>query len=83
MTDLEITFTNKAEIRVQAQIYTGRTLISTCLADPGQVCTMPSETDRYDVFLKDGATGWEVARKLDIAAKNLTLIRHKGRYIIT
>ncbi len=41
MAEQEITFHNNAEIKVQAQVYTGRTLVSTCLAAPGEIRTMP------------------------------------------
>ena len=33
MVETEIPFHNKTEIRVQAQIYAGRTLVSTCAAE--------------------------------------------------
>lgn len=83
MAETEITFHNKSGIKVQAQIFSGRTLLGTCLAGPGEIRTLLAELVRYDVFLKDGATGWELARKLDSEARTLTLSRHKGRYIIS
>lgn len=83
MTETEVIFHNNAAIKVQAQIFIGRTLISTCLADSGESGTLPIQSARYDVFLKNGATGWEIARKLDIEAKTLILSQHKGRYVIT
>lgn len=83
MTKTEITFHNKAEIKVQAQIFTGRTLIGTCVAGPGETRSLPAESVRYDIFLKNGATGWEIARKLNIEAQTLTLSQQKGRYVIT
>jgi hypothetical protein len=83
MTATEITFHNQAEIKVQAQIFTGYTLVSTCLAGPGESCTLPAEQARYDIFLKNGATGWEIARKLNSEAKTITLQQHKGRYVMT
>lgn len=83
MTDTEVTFCNRAEIRVQAQIFTGRVLVSTCVASPGEICTLPIHSTRYDIYLKNGATGREIAHKLDSEAKSLTLIRHNGRYIMT
>jgi hypothetical protein len=82
MAETEVTFHNKAEIRVQAQIFTGRTLVGTCVAGPGEIHTLPGLV-RYDIYLKNGATGWEIAHKLDSEAKTLTLSQHKGRYIIT
>jgi hypothetical protein len=78
-----IIFHNKAEIRVQAQIFSGRTLIGTCLADPGQVQTLSDATLPYDIFLKHGATGREILRKLDSVSDNLTLSRVNGRYTIS
>lgn len=83
MTVTEVTFCNKSEIKVQAQIFTGRALVSTCVANPGEICTLPIHSARYDIYLKNGATGWEIAHKLDSEAKSLTLIRHNGRYIMT
>lgn len=81
--ETEITFHNKAEIKVQAQIFMGRTLVSTCVASPGEVCTLPAESAPYDIYFKNGVTGWKIAHKLDSEAKTLTLSQHKGRYVIT
>ena len=83
MADTKITFHNQTEIRTQAQIYTGRDLISTCVAGPGETCLLPTESAQYDIFFKNGITGWEMARKLDSEDKTLTLRRHEGRYVIT
>jgi hypothetical protein len=83
MAEIEVTFHNEAEIRVQAQIFAGRTLVSTCVAGPGEIHILPAESVRYDIFFKNGATGWEIARQLDSEAKTLTLNHHKGRYVIT
>jgi hypothetical protein len=83
MAETDITFHNKLEIRVQAQIFTGRTLISTCVAGPGETQTLPAESMRYDIFLRNGVTGWEIARQLDSEAKTFTLSQQKGRYVIT
>jgi hypothetical protein len=84
MADTEVTFHNKAEIRVQAQLFAGNTLVSTCVAGPGEIRVLAAESSvRYDIYLKNGATGWEIARKLGIEATTLTLSQHKGRYIIT
>lgn len=82
MAETHITFHNKAEIRVQAQLFTGRTLVSTCVAGPGEIRILQAESAPYDIFFKNGATGWEIARKLDSEAKILTLNHHKGRYVI-
>jgi hypothetical protein len=78
----EITFHNKAEIRVQAQIFIGRALVSTYVANPGEVCSLSATSARYDIYLKNGATGWGIAHKLDSEAKTLTLSQLKGRYVI-
>lgn len=83
MVETEITFHNKAEIKVQAQIFTGRTLVSTCVAGPGETGVLPAKSVRYDIYLRNGTTGWEIARKLNSEAKTLTLSQLKGRYIIT
>ncbi len=83
MTETEILFINKADLRVQAQIFNGRTLVSTCVVGPGEIRTLPAESLRFDIFLKNSITGWEIARKLDSEAKTFTLSRQKGRYIIT
>ena len=84
MTKTEITFHNKTEIKAQAQIFTGRVLVSTCTAGPGETCILPTESAQYDIFLRNGATGWEIARKLDSKAKTLTLMKQsKGWYEIT
>lgn len=82
MVETEITFHNETEIRVQAQIFVGRTLISTCVADPGEIRILPAKSLRYDIFFKNGATGWEIARKLDSDAKSFTLSQSKKRYTI-
>lgn len=83
MTEAEVTFHNKTDIRTQAQIFTGQALISTCLAGPGETHVLPAGSERYDIFFKNGATGWELARKLDSEDKTVTLRRHEGRYIVT
>ncbi|MBE2202349.1 MAG: hypothetical protein IAE79_27305 [Anaerolinea sp.] len=83
MTKPEITFHNKSEIKVQAQIFTGRTLVGTCVAGPGETRSLPTESVRYDIYFKNGVTGWEIAHKLDSEAKTLTLSQQKGRYVIT
>lgn len=79
----EISFENKAEIRVQAQIFTESLLVSSCMVDPGEIHTLPVESALYDIYLKNGITGWRVAYKLGSDAKNLTLSLKNGRYIIT
>ena len=82
MAGREITFHNKVEIKVQAQIFTGNTLVGTCIAGPGETGVLPAESVRYDIYLKNGATGWVIARQMDSAAKSLTLIHSNGRYMI-
>ena len=84
MVETEITFHNKTEIRVQAQIFTGRTLVSTCVAGPGEIRTLlQAESTPYDIFFKHGATGWEIARKLGCDAVDFTLSQVNGQYILT
>lgn len=79
----EITFHNKAGIRVQAQIFAGRDLISTCVTGPGETGTLPAESAPFDIFFKHGTTGWEIARRLGSEALNFTLTQVKGRYVLT
>lgn len=83
MAKTELTFRNQIKLRVQAQIFLGRTLISTCVASPGEVCVLPVEVSRYDIFFKNGATGREIARRLNNEANSLTLTQQNGRYILT
>jgi hypothetical protein len=83
MAETKLTFHNKVKISVQAQIFLGRTLVSTCVARPGEVCVLQAESQRYDIFFKNSATGWEIARKLNTEAKSLTLSQDEGRYVLT
>jgi hypothetical protein len=83
MATTEITFHNKIEMKVQAQIFSGGTLISTSVAGPGEIRTLPSESVPYDIYFKNGTTGWGLAHKLDSNVKTVTLSLHRGRYIIT
>jgi hypothetical protein len=82
MTEIKITFHNQTEIRTQAQIYAGRDLVSTRVVGPGETCILPIESLHYDVFFKNGITGWEMARKLDSEDKTLTLQQRGSRYIV-
>jgi hypothetical protein len=82
MTETEITFNNNAEMRVQAQIFAENELVSTCFADPGESLIMPINSVRYDIYCKNGVTGWRVAFKLDSDAKTLTLSKSRGNYTI-
>ena len=83
MAPTKLTFHNQIKMRVQAQIFLGRTLISTYLASPGEVCILLADSSRYDIFFKNGATGHELARKLNNEADSLTLSLQNGRYILT
>jgi hypothetical protein len=82
MAEIEITFHNKIELRTQAQIFKERTLISTNVVDPGETCILLAESGTYDIYFKNGVTGWELARKLNSEATTLTLSRHRGQYIV-
>jgi len=82
MAEIEITFHNEVEIRVQAQIFAGHTLISTCVTGPGETGLLRAESAPYDIFFKNGATGWELARQLNSEAKTVTLQHQKGRYVM-
>jgi hypothetical protein len=83
MAEDQITFHNSTDMRVQAQVFMGRTLVSTCLANPGEVHTLPIGSVRHDIYVKDAATGWEVARKLDNEAASVELRRREGHYILS
>jgi hypothetical protein len=83
MAENEITFNNQADIKVQLQLYTGHELAGTCVAGPGESGSLPAELERYDIYLKNGTTGWEIGHKLNCRAKSLTLSRQNGRYVIT
>jgi hypothetical protein len=83
MTQQTVTFHNKAKIKVQAQIYTGRTLVGTCLAGPGETGTLLAESTPYDIFFRNGASGWEVARELNSEAKSFTLNQRQGPHAVT
>jgi hypothetical protein len=82
MTETKVTVHNESELRVQAQIFAGRALIDTCVLNPGEIHVLSAEPQRYDIFLKNGATGWEIARKLDIEFTTVSLRHEKGRYVI-
>lgn len=82
MTETKITFHNNAEMRVQAQIFSENELVSTCFADPGESLTMPVTSVNYDIYCKNGITGWRIAYKLDSDAKTLTLSKSRGNYTI-
>jgi hypothetical protein len=83
MARIEIKFHNKIAIRTLAQIFIERTLISSGVAEPGESCVLSAEAGQYDIYVKNGMTGWELARKLGGEAKNVTLSQHKGRYVFT
>ena len=83
MAETEITFHNKAAIRVQAQVFAGRTLVSSCVVGPGEIQTLtPADSAPYDIFFKHSTTGWEIARKLGSQAVEFTLSQVKGKYIL-
>jgi len=82
LVEAEITFHNKTEIKVMAQIFVGRALISTCVVGPGEIQSLLSKSLRNDIFCKNGATGWELARRLDSDARSFTLSEHQRRYSI-
>lgn len=67
---------------MQAQIFTGRTLVSTSVADPGETILLHAESTPYDIYFKNGATGWEITRQLNSEAKSVTLRRKEGRYVM-
>jgi hypothetical protein len=79
----KVTFHNKAAIKIQAQIYAGRALISACLAGPGETHTISADSTPFDIFFRNGATGWEVARQLNSDAETFTLNQLQGKYSLT
>lgn len=81
MAEIEVIFRNEVEVRVQAQIYAGRTLVSTCVASPGETRHLRAASAPYDIFFKNSSTGWELARQLDSEAKQVTLQQKGGRYL--
>lgn len=83
MAEAQVTFHNEADIRVQAQVFAGRSLVSTCLANPGEIHILETGSTRHDIYLRDAATGWEIARKRDSEAVTIVLSRHQGRYILS
>ncbi len=84
MQKTKILFHNQSELLTQAQIFTGHTLDGTFIAKPGETCAMTTQLTRYDIFLRNGVTGREIARKLDIDLKSLTLKKElNGWYVIT
>ncbi len=83
MVETEIVFHNMAAIRVQMQLYDGRLLVGTCVVAPGESGVLPAELERYDIFLKNSVTGWEIGHKLNSTAKTLTLSQENGRHVIT
>lgn len=82
MVKVEIRFYNKISIRTLAQIFVGQTLVSSGMANPGESCILSAEAGQYDIFIKHGMTGRELARKLGGKAKRVTLSEQKGRYIV-
>lgn len=80
---MQVTFQNKTGISVQAQIFMAYTLISTCVAAANETCTLIiSESIKYDIYLRDAATGRMVARKQGSDAELITLQTEQGRYVI-
>ena len=79
----EIVFHNMAELRVQMQLYDGRALVGTCVVGPGESGSLPAELERYDIYLKNSTTGWEIGHQLNSASNTLTLSQQTGRYVIT
>ncbi|MFZ0546140.1 MAG: hypothetical protein WAM60_11910 [Candidatus Promineifilaceae bacterium] len=83
MGKIEIKFHNKIEIKTLAQIFMDQTLVSTGVAGPGETCILSAEKGRYDIYVKNGQTGWELAHKLGGEAKSVTVSQRKGRYVVS
>ena len=82
MSQIEITFHNKIDIRTLAQIFVEQTLISSGVAEPGESCVLMAESGQYDIYFKNGMTGWELTRKLGVKLKRITLMKSQGQYVI-
>ena len=82
MVEKKITIHNETEMRVQAQIFVGRTLVSTCMVDPDETHILAANSSRFDIFFKNGATGWEIARKLNSDARGFWLSQNQMRFTI-
>jgi hypothetical protein len=78
MSKTKITLHNRTEIKTQALIFSGQMLVNVCLVAPGEICVLADVSGAHDIFLKNGATGWEIARALDNQATTLTLTRQNG-----
>jgi hypothetical protein len=83
MAEIKITFHNKIDVKTQAQVFIDGTLISTDVTNPGETSILLAESGPYDIYLKNSATGWEIARKLGSEAQILTLSQHRGRYVVS
>ena len=82
MSKIEITFHNEIGIRTLAQIFVDQTLISSRVAEPGKSCVLLAESGQYDIYFKNGMTGWELTRKLGVKLKRITLMKSQGQYVI-
>ena len=82
MIEANVTFHNKIELKIQAQIFSEYTLISTGIAASGETCTLSNDAERYDVYFRDLATGRVIARKFDNDAKTIILRKERGLYVI-
>lgn len=82
MAQIQIKFHNNIGIRTLAQIFVERALISTAVVEPGESCILSAEPGNYDIYFKNGMTGWELTRKLGGNSKRVTLSEHKGRYVV-
>ena len=78
----EIRFHNKTEIKAQAQVFAGETLIGTFLVSPGDTCRIPADSGSYDIFLRNGVTGRELTRKLASDARSLTLLKERDGWFV-
>jgi len=83
MSEEQLTFHNEALIRVQAQVFTGRSLISTCLANPGETHILQTGPTGHDIYLRDASTGMVIARKCGNEAAVVVLSLHQGHYILS
>ena len=84
MSKTKITLHNQTNIKTQALVFSGQVLVYNCRVAPGETCVLADASRPYDIFVKNGATGWELARRLGSQATTLTLTRQHGdRFEIT
>jgi hypothetical protein len=82
MTTTQVNFHNKLDVSVQAQIYAQYTLLSTGTVESGDSCILSNESEAYDIYIRDAATGRMFARQFGSDATDITLRKERGLYVI-